>query len=76
MKRVVIGGFFLLTGSLWLLTTVLYALINPVNAWTTPPGRFLTTLFTTGIAPFCVFGAVLMAAGLSILLLEYIKVDS
>lgn len=76
MKNAIIGGFFLLTGSLWLLSTVLFALINPVTAWTTPPGRFLTTLFTTGIAPFCVFGAALMAAGLTILVCELLKKDA
>ena len=75
MKRVVIGGFFLLTGSLWTLSVSLYALICPVSQWATPPGRFLTTLFSAPLAPFFLFGTALVICALIILIGEYFKND-
>ncbi len=71
MKNALIGGFLSFLGSLWLIEAGKYADAHLANAWTTPPGRFLTTLFAGGSAPFFLLGALLLVLGLIVLWREY-----
>lgn len=75
MKKVLIGGFLSLIGAIWLLAILLFAGSNLVSGWSTPPGRFLTTVAETGMAGPMALGAALMALGLLILAIEYLRRD-
>ena len=44
MKRALIGGFISLLGTIWGLAIAVAASNNLVSGWTTPPGRFLSTV--------------------------------
>ena len=51
MKRALIGGFISLLGTIWGLAIALAASNNLVSGWTTPPGRFLTSVSQMGFVP-------------------------
>ncbi len=75
VKRALIGGFLSLLGTIWGVVVLLYVADNWVSNWYTPPGRFLTTVWETGMtAPF-VLAMALLLAGLVILGIEYFKKD-
>ena len=70
MKRILFGGFLSLTGSLWALGIIFIAGNNLTSGWSTPPGRFLTTVgemnlgFAFALSCLCVVaGIVVMALG-------------
>lgn len=44
MKKVIIGGFLSLNGTLGDISVFITAANNMVCGWSTPPGRFLTTV--------------------------------
>lgn len=72
MKRALIGGFISLLGTIWGLAIAVAASNNLVSGWTTPPGRFLTTVSQMGFVPLFVMAIVL---GLVIMAIEYFKKD-
>ena len=73
MKKVLIGGFLALIGSIWMLTLCVLAATNLVSGWSTPPGRFLTTIGALGLSlPFAV-AIILLGLGLLILSIEYFR---
>ena len=76
MKRALIGGFLALIGTIWELAIFIFASINLVSGWSTPPGRFLTTIAETGMTFPAVVATVLFLAGLVILGVEYVRKDS
>ncbi|SCL89382.1 MULTISPECIES: hypothetical protein [Tissierellales] len=55
MKKVVIGGVLSLIGTLGLLTVCIIVANDVVSGWSTPPGRFMTTVFSLGMTPILVF---------------------
>ena len=57
MKNVLIGGLFALIGSIWALAISVAAGSNLVSGWSTPPGRFLTTVSEMGLLPVAASGA-------------------
>lgn len=75
MKRVLIGGFLSLLGTIWGMAVLLFVGNNMASAWSTPPGRFLTTVAETGLTlPFAV-SILFVALGLVIMGIEYFKKD-
>ena len=75
MKRALIGGFISLLGSIWGLAIALVASNNLVSGWTTPPGRFLTTVAEMGFAPLFAAAIILIVLGLVLMAIEYFKKD-
>ena len=49
MKKVLIGGFLSIIGSIWALAMALVVENNLASSWSTPPGRFLTTVQEMGL---------------------------
>ncbi|MGN0478703.1 MAG: hypothetical protein ACI4GO_04675 [Hominenteromicrobium sp.] len=75
MKRAFIGGMLSLLGTIWGMAVVLFVGNNMTSAWSTPPGRFLTTVAETGMTlPFAV-AVFLGVLGLVIMGIEYFKKD-
>lgn len=75
MKRALIGGFISLLGTIWGLAIALAAANNLVSGWTTPPGRFLTTVAEMGFVPLFAMAIILIVLGLVIMAIEYFKKD-
>ena len=73
MKRALIGGFISLLGTIWGLAIAVAASNNLVSGWTTPPGRFLSTVSQMGFVPLFVMAIVLVVLGLVIMAIEYFK---
>ena len=73
MKRVMIGGFLSLIGSIWALAVIFAAVNNLVNSWATPPGRFLTTVSQMGLIPIFVIAILIIVFGFLILAIEFFK---
>ena len=75
MKRVVIGGLLLLTGTAGALSILFFAVNNLVMSYSTFPGRVLCTIEEFGMTlPFW-FLVLLVLLGLVILGIEYFKKD-
>jgi len=75
LKKVLIGGFLSLIGTIWCLTVIIFAGTNLVSGWSTPPGRFFTTVIETGMMLPLVIAFVLLVIGLFIMVIEYFKKD-
>ena len=73
MKRVMIGGFLSLIGSIWTLAVMFAASNNLVSSWATTPGRFLTTVSQMGLIPIFVIAIFIVVFGLLILAIEFFK---
>ena len=75
MKRVLVGGFISLIGSIWALAIFLLAANNMTYGWSTPPGRILTTISELNMTFFFVFSIVFVILGLVLMLIEYFRKD-
>ncbi|BDF66083.1 hypothetical protein CE91St43_00550 [Oscillospiraceae bacterium] len=75
MKRVLIGGFLSLIGTVWGLAVLLTAENNLVSGWSTPPGRLLSTIMELGVMPLFVLALLLAVSGLVILVMELFRKD-
>ncbi|MBR5869483.1 MAG: hypothetical protein IKZ09_00475 [Clostridia bacterium] len=73
MKRVLIGGFFSLIGSIWVLPMIFYASENLVSSWPTRLGRLWTTMIQLNIMPMFVAAVVLIAVGITIMVTELFR---
>lgn len=75
MKKVLIGGFLSLVGSFWCMGGLIGAAMNVYNvgSWSTPPGRFGTSLLESGMAWPVALGGLLLALGLVIMGVEYFR---
>lgn len=71
MKKALIGGFFSIIGSIWTMAILNVAGNNLTSAWTTPPGRLLTTVAEMGMTIWLAIAAVILVFGMAILLKEY-----
>lgn len=76
MKRAVIGGFISLIGSIWTLAIILVAANNLASEWSTPLGRFLTTVSELEMIPFFVISIAFVALGIILMLIEYFRKDN
>ena len=75
MKKVLIGGFLSLIGTIWSLAIIIFAGNNLVSGWSTPPGRFITTVFETGMMAPMVIATAFFFGGIIIMGVEYFKKD-
>ena len=75
MKRVLIGGFLSLVGMLGVLAVFVTCALNMVSGWSTPPGRFLSTVSELGMAPLLVVSCILLIAGIAAMVIEYFRAD-
>lgn len=73
MKRAVIGGFLSLIGSIWTLAVVFIAGNNLVDGWSTPPGRFLTTITELGLTFLFAISILLVIVGILIMIVEFFR---
>ena len=73
MKRVVIGAFTALLGSIWTLAIVFLAGNNLVSGWSTPPGRFLTTVAELDLLAVFALAVVFTVLGIVIMAVEYFR---
>ena len=73
MKRAIIGGFLSLIGSIWTLAIAWIAGNNLVSGWSTPPGRFLTTVSELKLGFPLAVSVLFAAAGAVILLVELFR---
>ena len=70
MKKVLIGGFLSLIGSIWALAVIFIASNNLVSAWATPPGRFLTTVMEMDLLAVFASAIALVVLGIVIMIAE------
>ncbi len=75
MKKVLVGGFAAVVGALGTVAVFLAAALNPANEWTTPPGRFMTSISALNLMPVMVGSGLLIALGLVIMGIEYFRKD-
>ncbi len=75
MKKVLIGGFLSLIGSIWCLCGLVGSAMNVYNvsAWSTPPGRFGTSMLESHMVWPVVLGGLLLLLGLVIMGIEYFR---
>lgn len=73
MKRVFIGGFLSIVGSIWTLAFMFIAGNNLVPSWPTPPGRFLTTMSELNLMFPFVLAILLVVLGIAIMVVEFFK---
>ena len=73
MKKTLIGGFYLISGTIFTMLTWLVACIDSADAYHPIAGIYLTTIFTSSLwLPFMI-GIILFAWGLNILFTEQKK---
>jgi ABC-type sulfate transport system permease component len=75
MKRTIIGGVLALIGTLGNLAVIILTSNNLVSGWSTPPGRFLSTVSELGMTPVISISCIALALGLLIMGIEYFKID-
>lgn len=75
MKRVIIGGFLAIIGTIMTLPVVIIASNNMASSWSTPPGRFLTTVLQMGMSGIFIIACILVILGVAIMGIEYFKAD-
>ncbi|MGE5381404.1 MAG: hypothetical protein ACM3NT_10115 [Methylocystaceae bacterium] len=76
MRNTLIGCSLSITGALGYLAVMIFVGNNLVSGWSTPPGRFLTTVAEREmIFPFIVSLCILVI-GLTILAVEFFKKEN
>jgi len=70
-----VGGFLALIGSIWGAAIFIACGMNLVSGWSTPPGRFFSTVSEVGLTLPLVFAVIVMLVGLVILVKEYFTKD-
>lgn len=73
MKKVLIGGFLSIIGSIWALAMALVVENNLASSWSTPPGRLLTTVQEMGLMAVFLVAVFLVIFGIFILLAELLR---
>ena len=69
MKRVLIGGFLSLIGSIWAMAVLFVA------GWTPPPGRFMTTVAEMGLSEVFGMAILFVVLGIVIMMVELFRRD-
>lgn len=72
MKRVIKGGFLTLSGTIGITGTMMVAMQSPANAWVTPPGRMIISIFENGLSLPAILFLVLFVCGLFFILTDNI----
>ena len=75
MKRTLIGGILSTIGAIGDLVIILFIGTNLVDSWSTPPGRFYTTISELGMMLPIIIATTLLVLGLVILAVEYFRED-
>ena len=75
MKRVLIGGFLSLIGSMWAMAVMFVAGNNLTSGWSTPPGRFMTTVAEMGLIEVFGMAVLLVILGIAVMLVELVRRD-
>ena len=73
MKKVLIGGFLSLIGSIWALAVIFIVGNNLVSGWATPPGRFLSTVASLHLTLVFVLSVALTVLGIGIMGVEFFR---
>lgn len=73
MKKTLIGCCLTIIGTLSFAAISICASLNLVSGWSTPPGRFLTTILETDLTLPFTLSVLLLALGLIILGVEYFR---
>lgn len=73
MKRMIIGGFLSLIGSIWALAIVFLAGNNLVSGWSTPPGRFLSTVLEMDLFVIFALSILFVILGICIMIVEFFR---
>ena len=73
MKKVLIGGFTSLLGSIWALAIVFIAGNNLVSSWNTHLGRFLTTIIEMDLLLIFIISVVFVVLGIIIMAVEMFR---
>ena len=73
MKKVLIGGFLSIIGSIWALAMALVVENNLASSWSTPPGRLLTTVQEMGLMAVFLVAVFLVIFGIFIQLAELLR---
>lgn len=73
MKKILIGSVFSLVGSILILAVMIMAASNLTDGWTTPPGRFISTILNLDVMHIFVLGVCLLILGIIILFIELFK---
>ena len=75
MKRVIIGGFTSLVGSILLMAFSISATSMFKSGWSTPPGKFLTAIAEADVSFGFWLSVVLIVVGGVIMVCEFRKKD-
>jgi disulfide bond formation protein DsbB len=75
MKKTLIGCCLSLVGALGYLAVMVFTGGNLVSGWSTPPGRFLTTVAKLGMSFPLFLSVALLAVGLVILAAEFFRTE-
>lgn len=73
MKKVIIGGFISLIGSIWGLAIVFITGNNLISSWGTPPGRFLSTLIEMDLLYIFILSVVFIITGIIVMVIEFFR---
>lgn len=73
MKRVIIGGMFVLIGIIWGILVIISISDQMVSSWSEPPGRFITTINQTAMTIPALISFLLLLTRLIILGIEYFR---
>lgn len=76
MKRTLIGAVLAFLGTFWGTAVFVCAGSRLTDGWSTPPGRFLTTVAETGMALPLILAVLLFLCGLLILAVEFFKKEA
>lgn len=76
MKRVLVGGFISLIGSIWTLAIMLLAVTNLAGDWREPLGRLLTTIDNFYMMPWFIISVAFVLLGVVLMLVEYFRKDN
>lgn len=73
MKRVIIGGMFVLIGIICGILVIISISDQMVSSWSEPPGRFITTINQTAMTIPALISFLLLLTRLIILGIEYFR---
>ncbi len=75
MKKTVIGVFLSIIGTIWIMGVIVLAGSELTGAWSTPPGRIVTTISELNMITPMIIGVIFLVFGLVIMGVEYFKTD-
>lgn len=73
LKRVLIGGFLSLIGSVWGLAIVISANSYIINGWSKPPGKLLTQISESNLMAGFVISVALVVLGIVLMAVEFFR---